>query len=201
MRKIAQEVTKAVAEQGRASRDIIKAAQATTQAGRAGPQGDRRAGEERGGDRAGDRVDAARRGRDDQALAASRPSSADEIVARRRTGSRGMVGGGVDGDDGSRARAAARDRAASGESMRQQAEQAARALKEQARAMKDMTTAVGQHREADQGDHPRQPRALRGGGVGAGRARRDAADRRPQRHRREADRAAAPPICCARPRR
>ena len=41
MRKIAQEVTKAVAEQGRASRDIIKAAQSTTEAGRAGAQGDR----------------------------------------------------------------------------------------------------------------------------------------------------------------
>ena len=33
MRKIAQEVTKAVAEQGRAARDIIKAAQSDDQAG------------------------------------------------------------------------------------------------------------------------------------------------------------------------
>ena len=41
MRKVAQEVTKAVTEQGRASRDIMKAAQATVAAGRRRPQGDR----------------------------------------------------------------------------------------------------------------------------------------------------------------
>ena len=65
MRKIAQEVSKAVGEQGRASRDIIKAAQATHASGRAGPQGDRRAGGERVGDRPGGRIDAEGRCGDD----------------------------------------------------------------------------------------------------------------------------------------
>ena len=48
----------------RASRDIIKAAQGTTQVRGPGAQGDRRAGQERGGDRPGHRLDAPRRGRD-----------------------------------------------------------------------------------------------------------------------------------------
>ena len=46
---------------------------------------------------------------------------------------------------GRRARSRRRPR-----SMRQQADQAAKALKEQARAMKDMTAAASEHRAADQ---------------------------------------------------
>ena len=63
----------------RAARDIIKAAQSTTKLAVAGPQGDGRAGEERRGDRPGDRVDAARRRRDD---------AGDHRAGRRRRADR-----------------------------------------------------------------------------------------------------------------
>ena len=93
MRKIAQEVAKAIAEQGRASRDIIKAAQSATQAVGLGPEGDGRTGQERGrrSPRPSIRCAAARRRR---ARAVAEQAAATEQIAKA-AGVAGEAGGAI----------------------------------------------------------------------------------------------------------
>ena len=146
MRKIAQEVTKAVAEQGRASRDIMKAAQSTTklavQVRKATAEQAKSAAE------IAQAIESMRRGAvDDHARAGAsrrrRPTRSSRPPTAWRAWSATVVEG-----DGRAERRVHRDRDRAPSSMRQQADQAAKALKEQSRAMKDMTDGRGQHRQA-----------------------------------------------------
>ena len=183
MRKIAQEVTKAVAEQGRAARDILKAAQSTTKLAvqvrkASGEQAQQRRRKSR---RPPNRCAAARRRR--RARWPSRRSASSEI-ASAAVGMTRTIGDGQQGDD----RTGDRDRAdyqGRRDACGCEADQAAKALKEQSRAMKDMTTAAASTAREIKLISTGQPRALAGQRHAPRRGRRDPADHRSQRARRE----------------
>ena len=139
MRRIAQEVSKAIGEQGNAARDIIKAAQATT---KTAAQVRKASGEQATSARQiTQAADSMRRGAASTSRAlAEQATAADQIVAATGVAERHdrqRQPGDERAGDRRRRRSAPRSN-----SMRRETEQASRALAEQARGLKDMVTAT-----------------------------------------------------------
>ena len=131
MRKIAQEVTKAVAEQGRAARDILKAAQNTTQARRSQV---RKASAEQAKSAAEitQAADSMRRGAaTTRAGLAEQAAATDQIAKAAESLTQQMVASVARRWPSRRRRSTQISRG--GRSMRQESDQAAKALTEQAR--------------------------------------------------------------------
>ena len=138
MRKIAQEVTKAVAEQGRAARDIIKAAQATTKL--AAQVRKATAEQAEAPAEIAQAAESMRRGAATTTRALAEQATASEQIVKSSDAMVRTVTA-VHRSISEQATATEQITRAS-ESMRQQAEQAAKALKEQTRAMRDMSGAA-----------------------------------------------------------
>jgi methyl-accepting chemotaxis protein len=138
MRRIAQEVRKAVGEQGRAARDVIKAAQSTTKL--AVQVRKSTAEQTRSATEITQAVESMRRGAvgtaralSEQSAATEQVSRAAEMLARQAAEvARAMSEQGT----------AAAQVTAAVNSMRQESDQAARALAEQTRALRDVTTSA-----------------------------------------------------------
>ena len=149
-----------MAEQGRAARDIIKAAQSTTKLAVQVRKATAEQAQGAARDHPGGRVDAARRRGDDAALA----RAGDRPPSRSRGAADGLAAHGRERRAAMAEQAtAANEIARRGRHMRQQADQAAKALAEQTRAMKDMTVAAASTAKQIKRDHRREPRALGGG--------------------------------------
>ncbi len=138
MRRIAQEVSKAIGEQGNAARDIIKAAQATT---KTAAQVRKASGEQAtSASQITQAADSMRRGAASTSRAlAEQATAADQIVGRDRIAERPDRQR-QPGDERAGDRRAQVSTAVN--SMRRETEQASRALAEQTRGLKDMVTAT-----------------------------------------------------------